>query len=89
MGTSKLVQFQRTKGKKEFLANVSGKLWELVTIERKFKIFGYVSSGDKVPDVMMTLRYRVSTGRIAIEASRQLRFAVRQNCNYQRCKIGL
>jgi hypothetical protein len=43
----------------------------------KFSILGYISSGDNVPDVMITELNRSKTGLIAIAASRHVK-----------CKIG-
>ena len=44
----------------------------------KPSIFGYISNGDMVPDVMITELKRSKTGLIAIAASRQVK-----------CRIGL
>lgn len=39
----------------------------------KSSIFGYISGGDRVPDVMITVWNRSKTGLIAIDESRQLK----------------
>lgn len=50
---------------------------ELIKTGWKSRIFGYISIGDKVPDVMTTLWNRWKIGFIAIDESKQLK-----------CKIG-
>lgn len=45
---------------------------ELMTTGLKSSILGYMSSGDRVPDVMMTVWKRAKTGRMAIDESMQL-----------------
>ena len=45
---------------------------------RKSKILGYMSRGDRVPDVMTTLWKRSKTGLMAMDASMQLK-----------CRMGL
>lgn len=54
----------------EGLASVIVK--DAITIGWKAKIFGYMSNGDNVPDVIITDWNRSKTGLIAIEASMQL-----------------
>lgn len=49
---------------------------ELIITGSKFKIFGYMSMGDNVPDVMTTLWKRSKIGFIAIDESKQLKFRI-------------
>ena len=44
------------------------------TVASKRSILGYMSSGERVPEVMMTLEKRSKTGAMASEASRQTRW---------------
>lgn len=46
---------------------------ELITAGSKSRILGYMSMGDRVPDVMTTLWKRAKIGLIAIDESRQLK----------------
>lgn len=48
---------------------------DCITTGLKSNIFGYISSGDNVPDVMTTLWKRLNIGCIAIDESRQLKFS--------------
>jgi hypothetical protein len=38
----------------------------------KSRIFGYISSGERVPEVMTTVWKRLKTGLMAIDESKQL-----------------
>lgn len=42
----------------------------------KSKIFGYISKGDRVPDVMTTLWNRSNTGLMAMEQSRHVKWRI-------------
>lgn len=64
-----------TIGNKQGRANVI--VNELIRTGWKSKIFGYISMGDNVPDVIITLWNRWKIGFIAIDESKQLK-----------CKIG-
>jgi len=57
-------------GKMHGLANVMVK--EDIITGWKSRIFGYMSKGDRVPEVMTTVWNRLKTGLIAIDESRQL-----------------
>lgn len=50
----------------------------LMTTGSKSKIFGYISMGDRVPEVITTVWNLEKTGAMAMEESKQLK-----------CKIGL
>ena len=63
-------------GSKQGRASVIVK--ELIITGSKSKIFGYISIGESVPDVITTAWKRLKTGAIAIEESKQLK-----------CSIGL
>ena len=58
-----------TKGETQLRIIVIGKL-DIKTTS-KFKIFGYMSRGDKVPEVMMTESNLENIGLMAMVASRQ------------------
>lgn len=59
-----------TKGKKQFRVNVIGYVsWSTGV---NWSIFGYISSGEIVPEVMTTLLNRSKTGFIASDGSRHL-----------------
>jgi hypothetical protein len=58
-----------TNGHTDFLVNVIDKL--SVIIGLKFNNFGYISKGDKVPEVIMTVSNFSKIGRMAMEASKQ------------------
>ena len=57
-------------GKRQGLASVIVK--EDIITGWKSRIFGYMSKGDSVPDVITTVWNRLKTGLIAIDESRQL-----------------
>lgn len=57
-------------GRKQFLVKVIVKLCAVTGL--KFNIFGYISMGDKVPEVIITVWNLSKTGFIAKEASMQL-----------------
>lgn len=57
-------------GKIQGLAKVMVK--ELITTGWKSKILGYISNGDKVPDVITTVWNFTKTGLIAIDESKHL-----------------
>lgn len=59
-----------TMGKKAFRVRVIG--YDSWMTGWNCSIFGYMSSGEMVPDVMMTLLKRSNTGAIASDGSRQL-----------------
>lgn len=61
-------------GNRHGLANVI--VNEHITTGSKSKIFGYMSIGDSVPDVMTTLWKRVKIGFIAMDESKQLKFNI-------------
>lgn len=64
------MQVTLTKGKKAFRVNVIG--YVSCTTGVNCNIFGYMSKGDKVPDVITTLLKRSNTGFMAREGSKQL-----------------
>lgn len=59
-------------GKMQGLARVIVK--EVATTGWKSSIFGYISKGDSVPDVITTVWNRLNTGLMAIEESKQLKY---------------
>jgi hypothetical protein len=58
-------------GRKERRASDMG--YDSCSTVLKLSIFGYISRGDMVPEVMMTDKKRSKTGLMAIEASRQVK----------------
>jgi len=58
-------------GKKDLLARDI--LYDSCTTVEKLSIRGYISSGDIVPEVMMTDRNLSNTGFMAIAASKQMK----------------
>ncbi len=60
----------RTRGRNELRANVIE--YDSCTTGVNWSIFGYISSGEIVPEVMTTELKRSKTGLIAIEGSKQL-----------------
>lgn len=62
----------RTRGKKQSLVSVM--TYDSRTVASKRSIFGYISSGESVPEVMTTDENRSKTGAMASEASRQTRW---------------
>lgn len=61
-------------GNKHGRANVM--VNDCITTGLKSNIFGYISNGDSVPDVMTTLWKRLKIGCMAIDESRQLKFNI-------------
>jgi hypothetical protein len=59
-----------TMGKNAFLVSVMG--YDSVRVGWNCRIFGYMSSGDIVPDVMTTDENRSKTGAMANEGSKHL-----------------
>lgn len=59
-----------TIGKKAFRVRVIG--YDSMRVGWKPRIFGYMSKGEMVPDVMTTEAKRSNTGAMASEGSRQL-----------------
>jgi hypothetical protein len=45
---------------------------EVIMTGWKSRIFGYISSGERVPEVMTTVWKRLKTGLMAIDESKQL-----------------
>jgi hypothetical protein len=62
----------QTKGKKAFL--VSDIEYVSITTGVNWSIFGYMSSGEMVPDVMTTLLKRSKMGLMAMAGSRQVKW---------------
>jgi hypothetical protein len=58
-----------TNGHTDFLVNDMDRL--SVIIGLKFNNFGYMSNGDNVPEVMMTVSNFSKIGLMAMEASKQ------------------
>jgi hypothetical protein len=58
-------------GKKDRLASVM--LYDSWTTVGKLSILGYISSGEMVPEVMMTELNRSKTGLMAMAASKQVK----------------
>lgn len=81
-----------TIGSKHGRANVI--VNEAITTGWKFNIFGYISKGDRVPDVIITVWNLSNTGLMAIEESKQLKIKNNYNCIrlkvgiYLKCKMG-
>ena len=63
-----------TSGKKQFLVSVIA--YDSITVAVKPSIFGYMSSGEIVPDVMTTLEKRSKTGAMASDASRHVKWKI-------------
>ncbi len=61
-----------TSGQKQFRTSVMGMLADVTIRSRKSRILGYMSSGDNVPDVIITEANRDRMGRMAMDASKQL-----------------
>ena len=59
-----------TRGKKELRVSVIG--YDSCTTGVNCSIFGYISSGEIVPEVMTTLLKRSKTGLIAMDGSKHL-----------------
>jgi hypothetical protein len=59
-----------TIGKKAFLVSVIG--YDSVRVGWNWRIFGYMSRGEIVPEVMTTEENRSKTGAMASDGSRQL-----------------
>jgi hypothetical protein len=62
--------FVRTIGRRQGLARVIVK--EAITLGLKFRIFGYISRGESVPEVITTVWKRSKIGLTAIDASKHL-----------------
>ena len=63
-----------TRGKKELRVSVIG--YDSCTTGVNCSIFGYISSGEMVPEVMTTLLKRSKTGWMASEGSRQAKWKI-------------
>lgn len=69
-----------TRGRKQLRVSVMA--YDSITVAWKPSIFGYMSRGEMVPDVMTTLLNRSKTGCMAKDASRQL------NSMYDSLSVG-
>ena len=63
-----------TRGRKQLRLSVIA--YDSITVQLNRSIFGYMSSGESVPDVMTTDEKRSNTGAMASDASRQVRWNV-------------
>ena len=77
----KTTNYLRTIGRRQGLARVIVK--EAITLGLKFRIFGYMSRGESVPEVITTVWKRSKIGLTAIDASKHLK----SNINFRPSKV--